>query len=108
VGAAFVALAGLLWWRGHGAAAPVPAALGALLVLAGLAVPARLGPAQRAWMGLATALSKVTTPIFLGIAYFGVIAGRAVAAPGRAELARAAAVATQLLDRARAGRPRRR
>ncbi len=74
MGAAFVALAGLLWWRGHGAAAPVPAALGALLVLAGLAVPARLGPAQRAWMGLATALSKVTTPIFLGIAYFGVIA----------------------------------
>jgi len=74
VGAAFVALAGLLWWRGHGAVAPVPAALGTLLVLAGLAVPARLGPAYRAWMGLAAALSKITTPIFLGVAYFGVIA----------------------------------
>jgi len=74
VGAAFVALAGLLWWRGHGAVAPGPAALGTLLVLAGLAVPARLGPVHRAWMGLATALSKITTPIFLGIAYFGVIA----------------------------------
>ena len=74
MGAAFVALAGLLWWRGHGAVAPGPAALGTLLVLAGLAVPARLGPVHGAWMGLATALSKITTPIFLGIAYFGVIA----------------------------------
>ena len=74
MGTAFVALAGLLWWRGHGAGAPVPAAFGTLLVLAGLAVPARLGPVYRAWMGLAAALSKITTPIFLGVAYFGVIA----------------------------------
>ena len=74
VGAAFVALAGALWWRGHDAAAPVPAALGTLLGLAGLVTPARLGPLQRAWMRVASALSKVTTPIFLGVAYFGVIA----------------------------------
>ena len=74
VGAAFLALGGALWWRGRGAAAPVCVALGGLLVLAGLVAPARLGPLYRGWMGLATALSKITTPIFLGIAYFGVIA----------------------------------
>ena len=74
VGAAFAALAGVLWWRGHGAAAPVPAALAILLGLAGLVTPALLGPPHRAWMRVATALSKITTPIFLGVAYFGVIA----------------------------------
>ena len=74
VGAAFVAVAGLLWWRGHGAAAPVPAALGTLLVVVGLVAPARLGLAHRSWMALAAALSKITTPLFLGIAYFGAIA----------------------------------
>jgi saxitoxin biosynthesis operon SxtJ-like protein len=74
VGAAFAALAIALWWRGHGAAAPVFAALGILLGLAGLVTPVRLGPLQRAWMSMATALSKVTTPIVLGVAYFGVIA----------------------------------
>ncbi len=52
VGAAFVALAGALWWRGHDAAAPVPAALGTLLGLAGLVRPARLGPLQRAYFGV--------------------------------------------------------
>lgn len=45
---------------------------GALLVL-GLVVPARLGPVQRAWMGLAHLISKVTTPIFMGVVYFLVI-----------------------------------
>jgi len=74
VGTAFVALAGVLWWRGHGSASPAPAALGALLVVAGLVTPARLGPLYRGWMGLAAPLSRITTPIFLGIAYFGVIA----------------------------------
>ena len=37
-------------------------------------MPARLGPVYRAWMGLALLISKVTTPIFLAIVYFLVIA----------------------------------
>jgi hypothetical protein len=74
VGAAFAALAALLWWRGHGATAPLPATLGALLMVAGVVAPARLELPYRGWMGLATALSRITTPIFLGITYFGVIA----------------------------------
>lgn len=74
VGAAFVALAGVLAWRGRSAGVPLPAALGAALILAGLVVPAHLGPLYRAWMRLATLLSSITTPLFLAIAYFGIIA----------------------------------
>ena len=73
VGAAFLALSGLLWWRGRHSAAFVFMALGALLVLAGLSAPTRLGPIHRAWMGLAHLLSRVTTPVFMGIVYFLVL-----------------------------------
>ncbi len=51
----------------------VLAALSAAFGVAGLAVPARLQPVERAWMGLAHLLSKVTTPIFMGIVYFVVL-----------------------------------
>lgn len=74
VGIAFLVLAGLLhFWRHKETAAAVLGALGALLVLAALAVPTRLGPVQRAWMGLAHAISKVTTPIFMGVVFYLVI-----------------------------------
>jgi len=74
VGIAFLVLAGLLYfWRHKETIAAVIGGLGALLVLASLAVPTRLGPLQRAWMGLAHALSKVTTPVFMGIVYFFVL-----------------------------------
>lgn len=46
---------------------------GALLVLAGIIMPGRLGPIYRAWMGLALLLSKVTTPILMAVIYFLVI-----------------------------------
>lgn len=45
-------------------------ALGGVLALAGLVVPARLGPVHRTWMGLAQLLSQVTTPVFMGVVYF--------------------------------------
>ncbi len=73
VGAAFLALSGLLWWRGRHSAAFVFMALGGALVLAGLVAPARLGPIYRAWMGFAHVLSRVTTPVFMGIVYFLVL-----------------------------------
>jgi hypothetical protein len=47
--------------------------LGSALVVAALVMPTSLGPVERAWMGLAHAISKVTTPIFMGIVYFLVI-----------------------------------
>ena len=72
VGAAFLVLAGLLWWR-EKAAAPVFGGIGILLTLAAILVPVHLGPVQRAWMGLAHFISKFTTPIFMGVVYFVVL-----------------------------------
>jgi hypothetical protein len=50
------------------------AVVGGVLIVAGLLVPTWLGPVERAWMGLAHLISRVTTPIFLGIVYFVAIA----------------------------------
>lgn len=73
VGAAFLVLAAVTWWRDHPTLMTVFGTLGGVLSLAGLAIPAQLGPVERAWMGLALAISKVTTPIIMGIMYLGVL-----------------------------------
>jgi len=73
VGAAFLLLAGVLWWRDKGTPAEVLAAIGAILYAAGAIAPSRLGPIYRGWMAIALAISKVTTPIFMTVVYFGVI-----------------------------------
>ena len=74
VGAAFLVLAALVWWRGRPTVSAVFAATGGLLVLSGLLIPTHLGPAERAWMRLAHAISQVTTPIAMGVIYFIVLA----------------------------------
>jgi len=73
VGAAFLALAALTWWRDAAILWRVFSGLGGLLIVAGLVVPGKLGPVYRAWMALAHAISKVTTPIFMGVVYFVVL-----------------------------------
>ena len=73
VGGAFLALGAFVWWRGGDTAVRVFGALGGILFVLGAAVPTQLGPLQRAWMGLAHLISKVTTPIFMGVIYFLVI-----------------------------------
>lgn len=73
VGAAFLALGSVLWWRGHAYPAAAAGLLGAALSVAGLIAPGRLGPTYRAWMSLAAALSKITTPAFMAVIYFGVV-----------------------------------
>jgi hypothetical protein len=73
VGAAFLVLGAIVWWRGYLTVASVFGALGGTLGVLGLVVPGKLGPVNRAWMGLAHLISKVTTPIFMGIVYFLVI-----------------------------------
>jgi hypothetical protein len=90
VGIAFLVLAGVFLWRDRSTVAGVLGATGAILVLAGLAVPRRLGPVRHAWMTLAHLLSRVTTPIFLGIMYFLVITpiGLLVRASGKNPLHR--------------------
>ena len=70
VGLAFVFLAGILWWRAKVTLALVATGLGGSLLVAGLVMPTRLGPIYRAWMAMAVAISKVTTPIFMGVVYF--------------------------------------
>ena len=74
VGLAFLALAALVYfWRHRVVTGEVLGAVGALLVLAALLVPTRLGPLERAWMGLAKLISKVTTPVFMGAVFFVVV-----------------------------------
>ncbi len=73
VGTAFLVITGVLWWRDHPTAMTVTGALGGLLVIAGLLIPGHLGPVHNAWMKLALVISKVTTPIFMGVLYFVVL-----------------------------------
>jgi hypothetical protein len=74
VGLAFAALAGITWWRDHALLMQIFGGLATALILAGLVIPGWLGPVYRGWMGFAHLISKVTTPIFLAIVYFLVIA----------------------------------
>jgi len=92
VGGAFIALAAILYWRDRQALSVTLAGLGSALVLAGLLVPTFLGPVRDAWMKLAHAISKVTTPIFMGVVFFVVItpAGLLARAFGHRSLVRKA------------------
>jgi hypothetical protein len=47
--------------------------VGALLFLAGLVIPGRLGLFYRGWMGIAALLSRVTTPVVIAVMYYLVI-----------------------------------
>jgi hypothetical protein len=73
VGLAFLALGSFAYWRGKHRTAAVLLTLGGVLVVAALVIPTLLGPVERAWMGLAHLISKVTTPIFMSVVYFVVI-----------------------------------
>jgi hypothetical protein len=74
VGLVFTALGS--WWLYHDKWKIVATgflALGAVLLLLGAIYPKLLVFPNRAWMGLATLLSLVTTPIILGIVYFMIL-----------------------------------
>jgi saxitoxin biosynthesis operon SxtJ-like protein len=73
VGGAFLLLGVLLWWRTWLVGGLVAVVLGTALISAGLAAPNRLGPVYRGWMALALAISKVTTPVLMGLLYFLVL-----------------------------------
>jgi Saxitoxin biosynthesis operon protein SxtJ len=74
VGGAFGVIAGITFLRHKPTFVPVIfGTLGASLILTGLAVPAVLSKVYAGWMGMAGLLSKVTTPIFMGVIYFVVI-----------------------------------
>lgn len=69
VGGAFLVLTGLFLWRDKDILMPIAGSLGAFFILGGLLFPTRMGPVERAWMRLAHLISKVTTPVFLGVLY---------------------------------------
>ena len=73
VAGAFVILGAFTLWRGRYTVAGVFATIAAVLLLGGLLIPARLRPVERVWMRFATILSRVTTPVFMGIVYFLVL-----------------------------------
>ena len=73
VGGAFLLFAAIAWWRGHPVTASVLGTLGGVLSVAGLVIPTLLGPVERAWMRLAHLMSKVTTPIVMGVMYLVVL-----------------------------------
>jgi hypothetical protein len=109
LGAAFVVLGGVLWWRQREPAAVVAVALGGTLLLAGIVTPSRLGLVQRAWLGLGAALSRITTPVFMGIVYVAAITpiGLVLRATGRNPLMRARGRSTCWVARPQATRSRR-
>ena len=74
LGIAFGVLTAILWWRERETVATITAVLSVSLILAGLLIPTMLGPVERGWMAFAHAISKVTTPIFMGIVYYVSIA----------------------------------
>jgi len=82
VGSAFVVLTLVAAWRGRRVSAEALGTIGAALALAAVAVPERLGAVQRAWMATAHAMSRVTTPLFMGVVYFGVLTPIGVASRG--------------------------
>ncbi len=70
---AFAVLSGFLLWRDKGTGSFVSGGLALTLLAAGLLIPSKLRPVERAWMAFALALSRVTTPIVMGIVYFVVL-----------------------------------
>ena len=76
--AGFLFVAALGYWKGADAVAFTAAALATISLLAAAVVPGRLGPAKRAWMRMGDAVGRVTTPVLLGIVYYGVVTPTAV------------------------------
>ena len=74
VGGAFAVLSGVAWWRGHTLSPLVLGGLALLLLGAALLAPTRLGPVERGWMRMAHAISRFTTPILMGVVFYGVVA----------------------------------
>jgi hypothetical protein len=73
VGSACVVLGALTWWRGRLLFPLLCGTFGVTLVLFGLLAPAVLVPVRRVWVGAAAGISKVTTPIFMGVVYLAIL-----------------------------------
>ncbi|NNF61552.1 MAG: sxtJ [Gammaproteobacteria bacterium] len=72
-GAIIVIFALLLPWLLEVPIPRWPWIAGSVLVACGLIVPAVLRPVYRGWMHFGLFMSKLTTPLILGIVFFGVL-----------------------------------
>ena len=74
VGGAFLIIAAIIYWRRGATPFAVGfAAIGATLVTLGVVAADALAAVHAGWMRFAIALSKITTPIFMGTVYFLVL-----------------------------------
>ena len=73
VGAAFLVLGTISWWRGHEIPPRVLWTMGTLLLVPGLLFPTVLGPVQRGWMAFAAVLGHVNTRVILTVVYYVVM-----------------------------------
>jgi hypothetical protein len=69
VGIVLCAIAALLWWRGRVARAEVVAAVGAVLLVAGLVYPPLLRYPSAAWWRFSRALGHVNARVLLTILF---------------------------------------
>jgi hypothetical protein len=108
VGLAFLVLGGIVLWRGHSLVATAFGSISILLLVAGALVPTLLGPVLRGWMAFAHLLSRVTTPIFMGLTFFLVMApiGLAMRLAGKNPMIRSDRDGSFWVPRAE-GKPRR-
>lgn len=74
LGIAFALVGAFSFWRGQATASKVLGGLGVALLVAALAAPRSLELVERSWMKLAFLISRVTSPIFLALIYFAVLA----------------------------------
>ena len=74
LGGAFAVVAAVMIWRGHLVVLSIVGMASLLLLTTAVVAPTRLGAVERRWMGMAHAISKVTTPIVMSVIYFLVIA----------------------------------
>jgi hypothetical protein len=66
----FFFLALFAYWRGGERVAAVAAALVVISFLAGVFIPRRLEPVERAWMKLGAAIGYLTTPVLMAAVYY--------------------------------------
>jgi hypothetical protein len=69
VGPVLLVIAAALWWRGHIARAEILAAIGSILLIAGLTYPALLKYPSAAWWRMATALGYVNARVLLTLLF---------------------------------------
>lgn len=75
----FLFLALFANWRDGDLVAAVAASLAAVSFLAGVLIPGRLEPIERAWMKLGAAVGYITTPILMAGVYYLILTPIAVA-----------------------------